>query len=265
MRITGITTHAVGTPRRNLTYVLVHTDEGLTGVGETRTLGHTDALVGYLREAEANHIAGSDPFAVEDLVRRMRYGDFGRAGEIVMSGIAVVETACWGIKGKALGVPVRQLLGGKVTDRVKAYANGRYTTERTPEVYHAAARACPVPRPPPRAEDPDGHATGTPTSRQQGPSARFPAAGAWRPFTTSRVRGPSPLVGRAALQSARGGSASRSSTRVRRVSGKYSAIASRIIASPSGSGVPHLSRVSRSGHRAYATQVPSSARWSREP
>ena len=53
MRITGISTHVVGTPWRNLTYVQVHTDEGLTGVGETRMLGHTDALLGYLREAEA--------------------------------------------------------------------------------------------------------------------------------------------------------------------------------------------------------------------
>ncbi|MER8073537.1 mandelate racemase/muconate lactonizing enzyme family protein [Streptomyces sp. NPDC094034] len=141
MRITGISTHVVGTPWRNLTYVLVHTDEGLTGVGETRMLGRTDALLGYLREAEANHIQGSDPFAVEDLVRRMKYGDYGRAGEIVMSGIAVVEMACWDIKGKALGVPVWQLLGGKVTDRVKAYANGWYTTERTPEAYHKAAEA----------------------------------------------------------------------------------------------------------------------------
>ncbi|MGW2057803.1 mandelate racemase/muconate lactonizing enzyme family protein [Streptomyces sp. NPDC001840] len=141
MRITGISTHVVGTPWRNLTYVLVHTDEGLTGVGETRMLGRTDALIGYLREADANHLRGSDPFAVEDLARRMKYGDYGRAGEIVMSGIAVVEMACWDIKGKALGVPVWQLLGGRVTDRVKAYANGWYTTERTPEAYHRAAQA----------------------------------------------------------------------------------------------------------------------------
>ncbi|MCZ9337521.1 mandelate racemase/muconate lactonizing enzyme family protein, partial [Streptomyces sp. TRM76130] len=83
---------------------------------------------------------GSDPFAVEDLVKRMKYGDYGRAGEIVMSGIAVIEMACWDIKGKALGVPVWQLLGGKVTDKVKAYANGWYTTERTPEAYHKAAQ-----------------------------------------------------------------------------------------------------------------------------
>ncbi|MFD6415696.1 mandelate racemase/muconate lactonizing enzyme family protein [Streptomyces sp. NPDC060194] len=141
MRITRISTHVIGTPWRNLTYVQVHTDEGITGVGETRMLGHTDALLGYLREAEANHIVGSDPFAIEDLVRRMKYGDYGRAGEIVMSGIACVETACWDIKGKALGVPVWQLLGGNVTDRVKAYANGWYTTERTHEAYHGAARA----------------------------------------------------------------------------------------------------------------------------
>ncbi|UCM87679.1 mandelate racemase/muconate lactonizing enzyme family protein [Streptomyces marincola] len=144
MRITGISTHVVGTPWRNLTYVQVHTDEGLTGVGETRMLGHTDALIGYLREAEANHVAGSDPFAVEDLVRRMKYGDYGRAGEIVMSGIACVEMACWDIKGQALGVPVWQLLGGRANasdNRVKAYANGWYTVERTPEAFHEAARA----------------------------------------------------------------------------------------------------------------------------
>ncbi|MEV0220546.1 mandelate racemase/muconate lactonizing enzyme family protein [Streptomyces sp. NPDC050704] len=142
MRITGISTHVVGTPWRNLTYVQVHTDEGITGVGETRMLGHTDALIGYLREAEANHILGSDPFAVEDLVRRMKYGDYGRAGEIVMSGIAVVEMACLDIKGKALGVPVWQLLGGLAhpDGKIKAYANGWYTTERTPEAYHKAAQ-----------------------------------------------------------------------------------------------------------------------------
>ncbi|RMI45165.1 mandelate racemase/muconate lactonizing enzyme family protein [Streptomyces triticirhizae] len=142
MRITGISTHVVGTPWRNLTYVQVHTDEGLTGVGETRMLGHTDALLGYLREAEVNHILGSDPFAVEDLVRRMKTGDYGRAGEIVMSGIACVETACWDIKGQALGVPVWQLLGGRANakdNRIKAYANGWYTVERTPEAFHKAA------------------------------------------------------------------------------------------------------------------------------
>ena len=139
MRITGISTHIAGTPWRNLTFVQVHTDEGLTGVGEARMLSHTDALIGYLAEASVNHIAGSDPFDIEDLVHRMKYGDYGRAGEIVMSGIACVEMACWDIVGKALGQPVWRLLGGKVRDKIKAYANGWYTVERTPEAFHAAA------------------------------------------------------------------------------------------------------------------------------
>ena len=82
MRITEIDTHVVGTPWRNLTYVLVHTDDGLSGVGEARMLGHTDALLGYLAEAGRRHVTGSDPFDIEDLVRRMKYGDYGRAGSI---------------------------------------------------------------------------------------------------------------------------------------------------------------------------------------
>jgi galactonate dehydratase len=140
VKITKITTHVLGTPWRDLTFVQVHTDEGLVGVGETRMLGHTQALLGYLAEASRNHIVGSDPFDIESLVRRMKYGDYGRAGEIVMSGIACVETACWDIIGKALGQPVWRLMGGAVNERVKAYANGWYTVERSPDEFHAAAR-----------------------------------------------------------------------------------------------------------------------------
>ncbi|HKS49417.1 MAG TPA: mandelate racemase/muconate lactonizing enzyme family protein [Amycolatopsis sp.] len=140
MKISAVETFVLGTPWRDLTFVRVTTDEGLTGVGETRMLGHTAALRGYLAEAAGRHVIGSDPFDIESLVQRMKYGDYGRAGEIVMSGIACVETACWDIIGKALGQPVWRLLGGKVRDRIKAYANGWYTVERTPEEFHAAAR-----------------------------------------------------------------------------------------------------------------------------
>jgi galactonate dehydratase len=66
--------------------------------------------------------------------------DFARAGEIAMSAIATIEMACWDIVGKALGQPVYKLLGGAVRDRIKAYANGWYTVERTPEEFHAAAK-----------------------------------------------------------------------------------------------------------------------------
>lgn len=141
MKITNVTTHVLGTPWRDLTFVQVHTDEGLIGVGETRMLSHTQALLGYLAEASRNHVVGSDPFDIESLVHRMKFGDYGRAGEIVMSGIACVEMACWDIVGKAVGQPVWRLLGGKVRDRIKAYANGWYTVERTPEDFHTAVQA----------------------------------------------------------------------------------------------------------------------------
>jgi galactonate dehydratase len=140
MRITSVRKGVVGTPWRLLTVVEVQTDEGLTGVGEVRMPSNTQALLGYLAEAEPRYIVGSDPFEIESLVQRMFRFDFARAGEIAMSAIAVIEMACWDIIGKALGQPVYRLLGGKVRGRVKAYANGWYTVERTPDDFHAAAR-----------------------------------------------------------------------------------------------------------------------------
>lgn len=140
MKISGIQTHVVGSPWRNITIVRVKTDDGLEGLGEVRMLNHTDALLGYLSEAATNHILGRDPFNIEDLVQRMYRHDFARAGEIAMSAISTIEMACWDIVGKALNKPVYQLLGGAVREQIKAYANGWYTVERTPEEFHAAAK-----------------------------------------------------------------------------------------------------------------------------
>src|SRR5438270_2126854 len=140
MRISDLKTYVLGTAWRNLTFVEVHTDDGLVGVGEVRMLNHTDALLGYFAEAVPNHVLGSDPFDIEDLVRRMFRNDYARAGEIAMSAISTVEMACWDIVGKALNQPVYRLLGGATRDRIKAYANGWYTVERTPEEFHAAAK-----------------------------------------------------------------------------------------------------------------------------
>jgi galactonate dehydratase len=140
MKITDIETFVVGTDWRNLTIVRLHTDEGLTGLGEARMVNHTDALVGYLREAGPRHVIGHDPFRIEELVKKMGRDDFSRAGEVMSSGIAAFETACWDIIGKALEQPVYNLLGGAVRERIKAYANGWYRVEREPEEFHAAAK-----------------------------------------------------------------------------------------------------------------------------
>jgi galactonate dehydratase len=140
LKIVDVRPLVLGTAWRNLTFVVVRTDEGIEGVGEVRMINHTDALLGYLAEAVPNHVLGADPFEIEDLVGRMMRNDYARAGQIAMSGIACIETACWDIVGKALDQPVYRLLGGAVRDRIKAYANGWYTVERTAEEFHAAAR-----------------------------------------------------------------------------------------------------------------------------
>lgn len=141
MKITKVTPMVLGTEWRNLIFVKVETDEGITGVGESRPPNKTSAVLGYLADSMARYVIGHDPFEIEKLTQRMFREDFGRAGEIVMTGIALIEIACWDIMGKALNQPVYRLLGGAVRDKIKAYANGWYTVERTPEQFHAAAKA----------------------------------------------------------------------------------------------------------------------------
>ncbi len=140
MRITRVRPLVMGTPWRNLTFVIVETDEGLSGVGEVRMTNNTDALLGYLSEAAPRYVIGKDPFDRELIVDHMRRHDFSRAGEVAMSGIALIEMACWDIVGKALNQPVYRLMGGAVRQKIKAYANGWYTVERTPEEFAKAAR-----------------------------------------------------------------------------------------------------------------------------
>ena len=140
MKITDVKTLVMGTSWRNLTFVKVETDEGLTGVSEVRMNNRTDALLAYIDGAKKRHVIGSDPFNTEDLYQRMFRNDYGRAGEISATGISVVEIACWDIIGKALDQPVYRLLGGACRDKMKAYANGWYKVERTPEEFHTAAK-----------------------------------------------------------------------------------------------------------------------------
>ncbi len=140
MKITDVKTLVMGTSWRNLTFVKVETDEGLTGVSEVRMNNRTDALVAYIDGAKRRHVIGSDPFNTENLYQRLFRDDYGRAGEIVATGISVIEIACWDIIGKALNQPVYRLLGGACRHKIKAYANGWYRVERTTEEFHAAAK-----------------------------------------------------------------------------------------------------------------------------
>ena len=109
----------------NSALVQVFTDAGVYGLGEMGT-GH------YLPEAAASicnsisqMLIGKDPFEIEVLQRKLyKLGaNWGRRG-LAMGVISGIENALWDLKGKALGVPVHSLLGGKHRDRIRAYASG---------------------------------------------------------------------------------------------------------------------------------------------
>jgi galactonate dehydratase len=141
MKISQLSVAVMGSAWRNLTFMKLTTDEGLTGISEVRLSNRTNALLGYLEECKKRYILGADPFRIEHMAQRMFRDDFGRVGEICASAISLVEVACWDIVGKAANLPVYVLLGGAVRDRIKAYANAWYQVPRTPEDFARAARA----------------------------------------------------------------------------------------------------------------------------
>ena len=137
MKIVNYSTYVVGTPWRNLTYVVLETEDGLRGVGEARVLGKTHTVLEFLKDCK-RHFIGHDVYDIEALYRRFTLLDFGSAGEVVMTGLALVEMACWDIIGKKANLPVYKMMGGKVHDKIPAYANGWYTCERKPEEFAKA-------------------------------------------------------------------------------------------------------------------------------
>jgi len=139
LKITDFRTLVLGTPWRNLSYIIVETDANIAGIGEARVVSKTHTVLEYLKDIR-RHVVGHDPFDIEDLYRRLTLLDFGKPGEVVMTGLAMVEMACWDIIGKACKQPVYRLLGGKVSEKFPAYANGWYRVERSAEAFAAAAR-----------------------------------------------------------------------------------------------------------------------------
>lgn len=119
MKITDIKTFQIQ-PRWML--VKVETDEGLVGWGEPTLEGKATVIEAAI-DVLADVIRGQDPMRTEHLYQMMYRGSFYRGGAVLMSAISGIEQALWDIKGKALGVPVWQLLGGKCRERVRMYAH----------------------------------------------------------------------------------------------------------------------------------------------
>jgi galactonate dehydratase len=118
MKITKLTTYRVP-PRWML--LKIDTDEGVTGWGEPVIEGRARTVEAAVHEL-ADYLVGQDPARITDLWQVMYRAGFYRGGPILMSAIAGIDQALWDIKGKVLGVPVYELLGGLVRDRMKAYS-----------------------------------------------------------------------------------------------------------------------------------------------
>ena len=138
LTIERLETHVVRVNRRgDWVFCLIHTNEGITGLGEAShslndPLG-VAALVQY-----GPRLGGKDPLRIEAIWASLSNRNGGRVEHTALSAI---EQALWDIMGQRLGVPLRTLLGGAVHDRVRLYANiNRHVEDRSPAGFAAAAR-----------------------------------------------------------------------------------------------------------------------------
>jgi galactonate dehydratase len=139
MNITALTPIICHAYRTNWVFVKVQTDEGLHGIGEATLECREQTVAEAIREL-GRLFVGRDPHHIEALWHEAYRSTYFRGGPVYMSALSAVEMALWDIKGKALGVPVYQLLGGKVRDSVPCYANGWFAPAKTPAEFAAKAK-----------------------------------------------------------------------------------------------------------------------------
>lgn len=118
MKIARIETFTVA-PR--WLFVRVESDDGAVGWGEASLEGWAEAVDGAF-EALKDRFLGHDPFRIEDIWQIGYRGGFYRGGPVMMSAIAGLDQALWDLKGRAVGLPAYEMLGGRVRDRIRAYA-----------------------------------------------------------------------------------------------------------------------------------------------
>ena len=139
MKITDIKIYTMDAFRTNWAFIKVETDEGLYGWGEA-TLGTQEmALEGCVADYK-RLIIGRDPLEVERLLFEVYRDSYWKGGPVMMSALAGIEIACWDIAGKYRNVPVHALLGGKMRDKVKMYANAWFVGAREPADFAVAAK-----------------------------------------------------------------------------------------------------------------------------
>jgi galactonate dehydratase len=102
-------------------FLKITTDDGIEGWGEPVIEGRAETVAAAVKEAE-ELLIGKDPAHIEDIWQTLYRGGFYRGGPILTSAISGIEIALWDIRGKALGLPIYDLLGGPVRDKIKVYS-----------------------------------------------------------------------------------------------------------------------------------------------
>lgn len=139
MKITDVKTFVVDCFRTNWVFVKVYTDDGICGVGEGTLEYKEKALCGAVEHIK-NYLVGKDPRQIEKHYHDIYRDAYWRGGAVLMSALSAVECALWDILGKSLGVPVYQLLGGKVNDDCRIYVNGWFAGAKTPDEFAEKAK-----------------------------------------------------------------------------------------------------------------------------
>lgn len=101
-------------------FLKTSTDEGIVGWGEPVIEGRAETVAAAVREL-SEYVIGKDPFAIEDMFQVLYRGGFYRGGPVLSSAISGIEQSLWDIKGKALNLPVYELMGGAVRDKIQVY------------------------------------------------------------------------------------------------------------------------------------------------
>jgi mannonate dehydratase len=113
----------VCSPSRNFVTVKITTADGVVGYGDATLNGRELAVATYLMDHVGPLLIDRDPARIEDTWQYLYRGVYWRRGSVTMAAIGAVDVALWDIKGKTLGQPVYQLLGGAVRDRVLSYTH----------------------------------------------------------------------------------------------------------------------------------------------
>jgi len=113
----------VCSPGRNFVTLRLETADGIAGLGDATLNGRELAVASYLNDHVVPLLIGRDARRIEDIWQFLYKGAYWRRGPVTMTAIAAVDTALWDIKGKALGAPVYQLLGGASRDAVTVYGH----------------------------------------------------------------------------------------------------------------------------------------------